>query len=255
VRWNDLVDTKATTELERLTLLESVFDPFSIRNLDRLSVGSGWRCLEVGAGAGSIARWLGDVAGPGNVVATDLSTTYLAPLAERGIEVLRHDVTADPAPGEFDLIHCRFVLDHLPERDDAIKRMASWLKPNGWLLVESATTVPELSSHPSVRHTLEVMGRVFAKKIGSNTTWARTLPLPLRAAGLDAVQAEGLVLPVEGGSDMALWLAATVKLIETPALESGLVTREQFDEAFATYASPSFVDYTWITIAAWGRRM
>src|SRR6266498_3847074 len=101
-------------------MLEEIFDPFSIRNLDRLGVREGWRCLEVGAGAGSIARWLGEIAGPGNVVATDLSTTYLEPLAERGIEVLRHDVTADDnpgAPGEFDLIHCRFVLDHLPLRD------------------------------------------------------------------------------------------------------------------------------------------
>jgi hypothetical protein len=50
VRWNDLVDTKATAELERLAMLEKIFDPFSIRNLDRLGAGSGWRCLEVGAG-------------------------------------------------------------------------------------------------------------------------------------------------------------------------------------------------------------
>lgn len=254
MRWNDLVDTKATTELERLTLLEHVFDPFSIRNLDRLGVEPGARCLEVGAGAGSIARWLGELAGPGNVVATDLSTTYLAPLAERGIEVLRHDVTADPAPGEFDLIHCRFVLDHLPEREDAIKRMASWLNPNGWLLVECGTIAPELSSHPAVRHTLEALGSVLAKSIGTHPTWARTLPQPLRGAGLEDCRAEGLVLPAEGGSAFARWMAATVKLAETPALDTGLVTREEFDEAYAKYESPDFVDYTWMTIAAWGRR-
>lgn len=254
MRWNDLVDTKATAELERLTMLEEIFDPFSIRNLDRLGVRSGWRCLEVGAGAGSIARWLGDVAGPGNVVATDLSTDYLASTAERGITVLRHDVLADDAPGAFDLIHNRFVLDHLPQREAAIKRMASWLKPDGWLLVECGSTAPELSSHPSVRHALEALGLVLSKTIGTHPTWARTLPLPLREAGLEDCAAEGLVLPIAGGSAMARWLVATHKLIEAPALDTGVITRQELDEAYARYESPSFVDYTWVTIAAWGRR-
>jgi SAM-dependent methyltransferase len=254
VRWNDLVDTKTTPELERLAMLEEIFDPFSIRNLTRLGVGPGWRCLEVGAGAGSIAYWLGDVAGPGNVVATDLSIDYLRPLTERGTKVLRHDVTVDDAPGEFDLIHCRLVLDHLPERDEAIKRMASWLAPNGWLLVEAASTAPELSSHPAVRQALEALALVLSRTIGTNSTWARSLPIPLREAGLADCAAEGLMVPATGGSAVARWLTATHKLIETPALETGVITREQLDEAYAMYASPSFVDYTWITIAAWGRR-
>jgi SAM-dependent methyltransferase len=254
VRWNDLVDTRTTTELERLKVLEEIFDPFSLRNLERLGIRPGWRCLEVGAGAGSIARRMGELAGPGNVVATDVSTHYLAPLAETGIMVLRHDVTADQAPGEFDVIHCRFVLDHLPERDEAIKRMASWLKPDGWLLIEAGTTAPELSSHPAVRRAMEALNRVLSESIGTGTTWGRTLPLPLVAAGLVDVAAEGQTLPATGGSALARWLVATHKTIVQPAVASGVITQEELDEAFAVYESPSFVDYTWITVAAWGRR-
>ncbi|AHH99527.1 class I SAM-dependent methyltransferase [Kutzneria albida] len=64
--------------------------------------------------------------------------------------MLRHDVLVDPAPGEFDLIHSRFVLDHLPERQKALRRLVSWLRPGGVLLIEAGTTAPELSSVPLV---------------------------------------------------------------------------------------------------------
>jgi SAM-dependent methyltransferase len=254
VRWNEFVDTGARVELERLTLLEEIFDPFSVRNLDRFGVGPGWRCLEVGAGAGSVARHLAQRAGHGNVVATDVSTEFLAPLAEIGVRVVRHDVTADDAPGEFDLIHTRFVLEHLATRDAVLRRMVSWLRPGGVLLVEAATNLPELSSHPAVRRALDALGIVLSQTIGTNPTWARTLPLPLEKAGLTGCEAEGLVLPARGGSPLAGWLKATHKLIEAPAVATGVITQEELDEAYATYDSPSFVDYSWLAIGAWGRR-
>src|SRR4051812_7514193 len=118
--WPEFVDTNDTAEHERLALLEEVFDPFSRASLDRIGVRPGWSCLEVGAGRGSVARELAARAGARNVTATDLSTRLLGPIAELGIRVLRHDVLRDEAPGAFDLIHCRFVLEHLPRRDLAI---------------------------------------------------------------------------------------------------------------------------------------
>src|SRR6516225_10598200 len=58
-------------EDDRLELLEQLFDPGS-RDW-RQRVQPGWRCLEVGAGRGSMAAWLADRVGPkGRVVATDV---------------------------------------------------------------------------------------------------------------------------------------------------------------------------------------
>ena len=37
----------------RLRLIEQASDPTTFGHLDRLGVGAGWRCLEVGAGGGS----------------------------------------------------------------------------------------------------------------------------------------------------------------------------------------------------------
>jgi hypothetical protein len=57
-------------EDDRLGLLEDIFDPLSCRR--RELVQPGWRCLEVGAGRGSMAVWLAERVGPcGQVVATD----------------------------------------------------------------------------------------------------------------------------------------------------------------------------------------
>ncbi|MFG2039766.1 class I SAM-dependent methyltransferase [Dactylosporangium sp. NPDC048998] len=254
VLWPEFVDTTDRAEHERLALLESVFDPFSRAGLDRLGVGAGWRCLEVGAGRGSIAFELARRAGAANVTATDLSTRLLGPLAESGVQVLRHDVLRDAAPGEFDLIHCRFVVDHLPDRRRALERMAGWLRPGGWLLVEAGSTAPALSSSPVVGRAMAAANAVLARRLGTDPAWARSLPLPLEAAGLAGCTAHAEAPPVRGGSPLARWLRDTLRLVDDAVLADGDLTRADLDRAAATYDDPSFIDYTWLTVAAWGRR-
>ncbi len=41
----------------RFAALPRLYDPGTVRHLEALEVADGWRCLEVGASAGSIARW------------------------------------------------------------------------------------------------------------------------------------------------------------------------------------------------------
>ncbi|HEV7862213.1 MAG TPA: SAM-dependent methyltransferase, partial [Acidimicrobiia bacterium] len=53
---------------QRLTLLESLLDQSTISRLASLGVDAGWRCLELGAGAGSIARWLCNAVGATGMV-------------------------------------------------------------------------------------------------------------------------------------------------------------------------------------------
>src|SRR5918912_134340 len=75
-------------------------------------VSSGWSCLEVGAGAGSIARWLAHQVGPtGRIVATDIDTRFFADAAAINLEAWRHDISCDPLPYQnFDLVHVRWLL-------------------------------------------------------------------------------------------------------------------------------------------------
>ena len=75
-------DAEADDELARLKLLEALCDPWTFRHLDGVGVRQGWRCLEVGAGAGSVVRWLSERVGPtGKVVAADLDPRFLGDIS------------------------------------------------------------------------------------------------------------------------------------------------------------------------------
>src|SRR5215472_17378843 len=56
--WERWGGAGSTEEHERLMLIERAYDTFTVAHLERTGVAKGWRCLEVGAGAGSIAVWL-----------------------------------------------------------------------------------------------------------------------------------------------------------------------------------------------------
>jgi 2-polyprenyl-3-methyl-5-hydroxy-6-metoxy-1,4-benzoquinol methylase len=68
----------AADERRRLDLFAARLDPVTKRRIGRLGLAPDVRCLEVGGGRGSIARWLcQDVAPRGQVTATDLDTGFL----------------------------------------------------------------------------------------------------------------------------------------------------------------------------------
>jgi hypothetical protein len=61
-----------------------------------LGVGPGWRCLDVGDGDGSVARWLAGRVGPeGHVTTTDLNTRFLVGHGLPNLEVRRHNILED----------------------------------------------------------------------------------------------------------------------------------------------------------------
>src|ERR1700751_4635344 len=101
------LDSSWKYEHRRLRLLEQVFDPHSIVGLETVGVAPGARCLELGAGVGSIASWLcRQVGRTGPVTATDLDTRWLGELSQPNLTVLHHDLLVDEFPdGSFDVIH------------------------------------------------------------------------------------------------------------------------------------------------------
>jgi SAM-dependent methyltransferase len=167
---------------ERFAALPRLYDPGTVRYLEALGVAAGWRCLEAGAGGGSVARWLAERVGPtGHVLATDVDTRFLGALAGPNLEVRRHDVTADPLPeAAFDLAHARLVLVHLPEREAVLARLVAALKPGGWLLVEEFDPLsmpPDPALNPTERRlrAWEAMYRLMANR-GVDVRFGRRLP-------------------------------------------------------------------------------
>jgi len=122
-------------ERARLSLLQDRHDPLTAAQLDAIGVLEGWRCLDVGAGAGSVTLMLAErVGSTGSVLAVDLDTSLLEPLATDQIETRRSDFLADPLPqGAFDLVHARLVLIFLPSRLAAISPLSAAARPGGWV--------------------------------------------------------------------------------------------------------------------------
>ena len=125
-------------ELERLRMIEKVFDPASRRRLLLAGLQTGWRCLEVGPGAGSIMTWMSDVVGPtGQILAVDLDPKFLTGAERPNVTLVQADIRAAQLPQQsFDMVHVRYVLIHLSDYEVALTKLLDSLKPGGRLVLE-----------------------------------------------------------------------------------------------------------------------
>jgi len=228
----------ARQSAERFRVLESCYDPASRAGLAGTGVGPGWCCLEVGAGGGSIARWLCDTVGPtGSVVATDIDPGRIDPAlsGRANLSVLRHDVVRDRLPGDrFDLIHARLVLLHLPRRRDVLARLATALAPGGWLVLDEfdCEWTPVLAADEPGR----------AELFGA-----------LRAAGLEQVSATTFAEAWPGGCTGIGLHRANTDQLRGGLLASGLSEQELSDFG-ALPDDPAFAVQSYSMTTARGRR-
>ena len=182
------LDSAWQAERERLDSITSLYDPGTLEICDRLGVSSGWNCLDVGAGTGTLAQSLARLVAPsGTVTALDIDTRFLAPLASERLQVLEADITEEPpAAGQFDLVHARLLLEHLVEREDVLGAMAQATKPGGWVLIEDFDWVTALViDPPSPTHdkVATAIMELFVSH-GYAPRYGRTLPRRFHAAGL-----------------------------------------------------------------------
>jgi SAM-dependent methyltransferase len=254
------LDNAAEQTTERFSALPALYDPGTIRHLEQLGVGPGWRCLEVGAGGGSIAAWLSERVGPtGHVLATDIDTRFLERLRRPNIEVLRHDLRSDPLPeAAFDLVHVRLVLLHLPERDHVLTHLTRALRPGGWLLAEEFDSLsmppdPSVSPTETLLKTDVAMREVMIAR-GVDGRYGRRLPERLQASGLVNVEAEGRVPLWRGRAAGGALLRANFEQLREAILATGRVTAEEFTCDLARVDEEDFMRPSPIMWAAWGRR-
>ncbi len=246
---------------DRLAALEARFDPGTVRHLDRIGVKSGWRCLEAGAGGGTIAAWLCSRVGPsGSVLAIDLDTRFVETLSEPNLTVKKHDITREALPvDEFDLVHARALLAHLPDRDSVLARIVAALRPGGWLLCEEldGLTIALLAPQDPVASTVyaKVEAAVAAAmaRRGHDYEFGRRLPALFLAHGLVEVNGEGRTFLRRPGAD-ALTARLTVEQLEDDMVQAGDVDRDDVRAYLKLLENPSFLAQTALMVAAWGRR-
>jgi SAM-dependent methyltransferase len=212
--------------------------------------------LDVGSGSGSIARWFAQETGdPALVVATDLDTRLLAPLEQEGVNVRVHDAVVDEFPdGSFDIVHARFVLEHLVVREEVLDRFMRWLTPHGALvLVDAASFSTRESSNPCYRSAMKAWVDLLALT-GTDYEWARTFPQPLQRHGYCEIGAQATLPIMQGGSPEARLMSLTLESLRQRILDAQMLSSDDIDQARRLLADPEFWDLGPTWIAAWGRR-
>ncbi|MET8474741.1 methyltransferase domain-containing protein [Streptomyces sp. NPDC006422] len=256
-----LLDNRRPEAGERFDALSALFDPTTFRHIERLGIGSGWRCWEVGAGGPSVVSWLARKVGPtGRVLATDIDTSWQTAAPRTPVEVRRHDVGVDEPPAEsFDLVHARLVLAHVPDRERALASMIRALRPGGRLLVEDADPAlqpllcpDETGPAQELANRLRHGFRSLLAERGADLSYGRRLPGLLRAAGLRQVEADAY-FPLASPACTALE-TATVTRIRDELVAANLASHEEIDRHLSNIATTPMDLATAPLISAWGRR-
>jgi SAM-dependent methyltransferase len=248
-------------EEKRLGLLEQLFDPDSRQRRDL--VRPGWRCLEVGAGRGSMAVWLAEKVGAsGQVVATDVDTTYLERLNVPNLEVRRHNILDDSLEslgrGSFDLVSSRLMLFWLAGRQEtAIRRMVECLRPGGWLVDEDGDWGMVGPVDPTHRHYGDAFNEWWSSR-GYDPTFGRKLPALFERCGLQNIRHEASAQVVRGGSPWACWWKQTLEGIRANEDAAGSLTRareQEYQQLMAPFTDTSVWLLSELLHACWGQRL
>jgi SAM-dependent methyltransferase len=224
--------------------------------LDAIGVGKGWRCLDVGAGAGSVTRMLADRVGDtGSVLAVDLDTSLIEGLASDRVEVRRLDLLSDRLPqAAFDLVHARLLLMFVSPRLAAVQRLVDAARPGGWV----ASIAPDFTT-VALSPTTLVWERVWSQFLdaamagGWDPGYGARLSSDLRAAGLVELHADYVAYGHPGGSLISRLLSLTVERLRERMVLQG-ADDDEIDEARRLLEEPATTIASPTSCVARGRR-
>jgi SAM-dependent methyltransferase len=245
----------------QLRLISQTVDPHTLDTLESIGVSSGWKCWDVGAGAGTIATWLAERVGPeGRVLATDTKPQHIP--AHASLDIMQHDVRADPYPHDkFDLIHARLLLMHLPAREEILHRLVDSLKPGGLLVISDWETnhldlvldSPDEASTQVFQRFLELL-RIGSPMFGIDTRWAARTAGVMRRAGLADVVTNIHAQSWPGGTGACLLHRSNTIQLRPKLLEGGGFTEDEIDTLLDVLVDPRFLISSYLMFTTVGTR-
>ena len=243
-------------EQQRLALMSALLDPIERVYIERLGVGPGWRCLELGSGNGSIAKILAELVGPsGHVVASDIDIGYMAELKTPRLEVRRIDVLKDEIEaGFYDFVVARALLHHLPLARNALERMVAAVKPGGAFLSIEPDMLPATVAEPEPMRLFWQAWLRWSENSGIDYFIGRKMPAWLDSVGLQSVGGEGHTAHFNGGSDWATYWTSTLSELAPSLMKSGFMTKPMLDDCYAHYEDPRYWTSIMTFTASWGRK-
>jgi len=170
-------------------------NPLRLNWIDTLASLAGKRVLDVGCGGGilsdSMARRGADVLG------IDLSGKALKVAQLHAIEAatprvayreVAAETLADEMPGQFDVVTCMEMLEHVPEPSSVVEACSRLVKPGGWVFFSTLNRNAKafLFAIVGAEHVLSLLPKgthEFAKFIRPSelASWCRSVSLDIQA--------------------------------------------------------------------------
>jgi SAM-dependent methyltransferase len=251
---------------ERLRLLAAVMRPYALSLFDRLGVGEGMACLDVGCGGGDVTLELARLVGAGgNVVGTDLDGIKLeiarTEARERGfsnVEFVHGYGCGDQRLGGFDLVFARFLLTHVPDPRQVLQQMHAAARP-GATLVAVDIDFSGYFCYPDCPALWKYV-RLYTeavKRRGGDANIGYRLPELLGALQLEDLQMN-VFQPAGWTGGVKQISPLTMEYISEAVVAEGLASRQEIDpivaELYAFAERPDTVLSGPRCFEVWGRK-
>jgi SAM-dependent methyltransferase len=248
-------DTTHVSELRRLQTIERIFDPASRSLILATGLAEGWDCLEVGAGAGAIAKWMTEIVGEtGGVSAVDLDARFIKEISLPNFSIFEGDIRVIPfVKDAFDLIHLRYVLIHIPDFEAVLSRLLGFLKPNGWLVIEepdfsvAKAIAGDRGACESFDRINQAIFKIYADK-GTAYDLGIKLPAIIQNLGLQKLSVENDSPISGGGSALATMMKMSAMQLAEKYLETGLVTQQDIENYCEFAENPNCLAIYYATV-------
>jgi len=174
-------------------------NPLRLEWINSIAPLKGQRALDVGCGGGILADSMARKGA--EVLGIDLSTKALKVAQMHALEAqtphvayreVSAEALADEAPGQFDVVTCMEMLEHVPNPASVVQACANLVKPGGWVFFSTLNRSPKsfLLAILGAEYVLNMLPRgthEFAKMIRPSE-----LANFCRNASLDVRQTSGL---------------------------------------------------------------
>lgn len=186
------------TELERLRFQNEVWGPVTNAFFDRLNVGKGWKCLDVGAGPGFVAADLRERVGErGEVTVLEPSHYYLEWF--RGEVRKRNWANIKFAPAsveeaqlpvqEYDLVFVRWVIAFVADPERFLLQLLTSLRPGGVIAFqdyyyEGLSLFPRGGAFDDMSEVV----KAYYRSVGGDPYVTGLLPTLFKRHGLELVE-------------------------------------------------------------------
>lgn len=244
-------------ELGRLRLIEAAVDSDTISLLEETGVTTGWSCLELGAGAGSIVEWLGIRVGQeGSVVAVDKKTAYLRRFSSPPYSVVEGDFLILAREAKVDLLHARYVLIHNKQDDEILKKIQAVVKPGGCVVLEEPDFTSAKLLNPSGdeahQRVNEAICRMFTNA-GLDPACGLNLPRKATEVGLDILRTKATIHLCPGNAPIANVMAESALVLREEYTGTGVATDRDIDCYVGHARDPRYWSVYYSTISVLAR--